>query len=156
MFPMALQNHLMEICIPKEWSDNAPGYNPTGWDLAPADPVVTYSPAAAAPEALTAPLPPQPAAADNDATPDVATPAGRRKLSGDAQNLDVKQQQEKKEEESSAVCAAGWTQLFPLEAIHGIHIFIALTALVHIFYACVCMLLCMLRVSWMSALTCKL
>eukprot|EP00878_Enallax_costatus_P020094 GHUV01021225.1.p1 GENE.GHUV01021225.1~~GHUV01021225.1.p1 ORF type:complete len:388 (+),score=113.68 GHUV01021225.1:312-1475(+) len=44
-----------------------------------------------------------------------------------------------------AVCGPNWTQLFPLEALHGIHIFIALTALVHVFYACVCLGLCVLR-----------
>jgi hypothetical protein len=111
----------MMICVPAQWSQAAPGYNDQGW----------------ASESSTA---------DYSTKKDAAYPTtkdgsgssggeGRHLLAAVSPNV-----------EKATKCGDNYTQLFPKEAIHGIHIFIALTAIVHIFYACISMALCLWRV----------
>lgn len=138
----------MKICIPKVWATTAPGYNPEGWDLNHVDYAPNSTP--------YVPIPYPSSSPDYYATPPPATvvPGGRRLLAPPAPAADSKSTNTTgykdaataKKDAKDKVCDDGWTQLFPLEALHGIHIFIALTALVHIFYACLCLTLCTLRV----------
>lgn len=139
------QNHLMKICIPISLATKAPGYNPHGWALKPADVPTPYTTSLDFPVTGNSSYSAYPAAGRKLLAGSAAVPAATASPTNSSSKNGT-YDKAASAKATDAVCGAGWTQLFPAEAIHGIHIFIALTALVHVFYAIVCLSLCTLRV----------
>ncbi|KAF8062090.1 MLO13 [Scenedesmus sp. PABB004] len=113
--------YMMLICVPKGLALSAPAYGKVG---------VTGARRLLAAAAALA----EPAGHAAEAASHSAVPLG----GGVGEKADYATS-------SSHACGPGNVQLYPVEAIHGTHIFIAMVAIVHIGYSCLNMLLCLAR-----------